>query len=148
MKGFARMRRLAALAPLLIALTTASGAYAAVTNVGSTVQVLHGTSVIASYPSVDPTTGLPSFVPCTGSTCSTVVPVSSRDFGRVIKWCGGNQVLMGIQNSPTGTLGCQGQSGWSISISATLYDCTSTCVATTPSSPVTDTVSIAYAKAF
>jgi len=119
------MRRLTAfLAPFVVALATASASYATLTHVSSTVQVLHGSTVVATYSSVNPSNGSALFPCATGGSCTTTVPLSSRDFGRVIKFCDGNNFFTYlIQAAATRGVTCSGKPDWLITINSTLWDC-------------------------
>lgn len=139
------MRRLAAFfAPFVLALATASAAYATVTHATSSVQVLHGSTVVATYSS--------AMTPCASPTaCSTTVPMAARDLGRVVKFCQASGFNIQVQGVSSRTVSCDGKPDWTILVTATRWDCTAgltNCVATAESPGTWVTVSVVSARDF
>jgi hypothetical protein len=139
------MRRLTAFfAPFVVALAMASGAYATVTHASGSVQVLHGTTVVATY------TG--ARAPCASPTaCTTTVPMAARDLGRVVKFCQASGFQILVQSFSSRTIGCDGKPDWTILITATRWDCTAgptNCVETSENPGTWVTVNVVSAKDF
>jgi hypothetical protein len=119
----------------------ATAAYAGQTDVATRVDVVHNGSVVASYSS--------PFVACSGTSCQTAVALNSRDYGRAIKWCNGNGLVMTIHSGSSSAVPavCLGTGGWEIDVIPALYDCSSgSCVAATNDSNVVVTVDLNTAK--
>ena len=118
-----------ALASVLIALVTASAAYAAADNVQGTVEILKGSTVIATYQS--------AMTPCTATTspgCEVDVSLGNRDFLRMKRACSTNNAVV-LQIYSTRSFTCAGGGTFNARFTGTTYDCsTGTCRAA-PANP-------------
>lgn len=122
---------------LAICFLLAAPAYANHTHVGSSVRVVHGSNDVATYLSLDPTSGSP-FTACTGTVCAQTVPMNARDFNRFVRWCGSatQSVIIPVGAFNAG-VNCPGSSTWFIRVAAALNDCSgAACETTTHSDPV------------
>ena len=121
------MRHLSiALASVLIALVAATAAYAAADNVQGTVEILKGSTVIATYTS--------AMTPCTATTsasaCEVDVSLGNRDFLRLRRACATHNAVT-LQIFSTRSFTCAGDGQFNARFTGKTYDCSGgTCVAT------------------
>lgn len=119
------MRRMALRAGLagLLALApfTAAVALASVSSVSGTVEVWHGTDLVASY------TGSAACTPVSNpDACAVSVTMPNRDSGRFNRWCGASSAVVTVwAGLSTNQQVCPGSSSWSVVVTATMYDGTS-----------------------
>ena len=125
-----------ALASVLIALVPATAAFAAADSVQGTVEILKGSSVVATYTS--------PMTPCTATTaasaCEVDVSLGNRDFLRMRRACDTNNAVT-LQIFATRTFTCAGGGPFNARFTGKTYDCSSgTCVATAASPAIWATI--------
>lgn len=124
------MRLSIALASVLFALVTATAAYAAADNVQGTVEILKGSTVIATYTS--------AMTPCTATTsataCEVDVSLGNRDFLRMKRACATRNAVT-LQIFATRSFTCAGGGAFNARFTGTTYDCSSGTCAATPANP-------------
>ena len=105
--------RAALLAAFCFAALAPAGAFADQQLVRVTIQVQHYNDVNVSEYQVD--------VPCNTTSCVVDISTSSRDLGRVLRWCGTSTIEMTVNAGDTGaTTECHGSSTWKVRVIAGL----------------------------